>query len=171
MVDDVTRAIEKAHCSVGEVIRKHTYYDPGTVFRQHPAPGKTLAPGSSVRIQRQPRAALAIPRFLIVCALGLVPVTGASAGWGGHDPTKNYPLRKLPLACTRAPMGSRASTPGFAISRPGAREGRVAFVQAPGQLPIAGLARQMFVLTNLDRIQYGLPDPRTDGGVESLPPW
>jgi len=45
-----SRAIEKAHCSVGEVVRKHTNYVPGIVIRQYPAIGKTLARGSSVRL-------------------------------------------------------------------------------------------------------------------------
>ena len=43
-----SRAIEKAHCSVGEVVSKHTDYVAGDVIRQYPAPGKTLARGSSV---------------------------------------------------------------------------------------------------------------------------
>lgn len=42
------RAIEKTHCAVGEVARKHTMWTPGVVYWQHPAPGKTLAPGTKV---------------------------------------------------------------------------------------------------------------------------
>ena len=45
-----SRAIEKAHCSVGEVVSKHAGYVPGMVFRQYPAPGQTLARGSSVKL-------------------------------------------------------------------------------------------------------------------------
>ena len=45
-----SRAIEKAHCSVGDVVRKHAPYLPGIVVRQYPAPGKTLARGSSVQL-------------------------------------------------------------------------------------------------------------------------
>ena len=45
-----SRAIEKAHCSLGEVVRKHTGYAPGFVFKEYPAPGTTLARGSSVRL-------------------------------------------------------------------------------------------------------------------------
>jgi len=43
-----TRAIEKAHCTLGTVSREHTDYTPGVVFQQHPAPGKTIASGSPV---------------------------------------------------------------------------------------------------------------------------
>jgi len=45
-----SRALEKAHCSVGEVVRKHAGFVPGRVFKQYPAPGQTLARGSSVTL-------------------------------------------------------------------------------------------------------------------------
>jgi hypothetical protein len=45
-----SRAIEKAHCSVGEVVSKHSAYVPGIVVRQYPAWGTTLARGASVRL-------------------------------------------------------------------------------------------------------------------------
>ena len=45
-----SRAIEKAHCSVGVVVRAHGNYAPGYVFRQSPAQGKTLPRGSSIRL-------------------------------------------------------------------------------------------------------------------------
>jgi hypothetical protein len=45
-----SQAIEKAHCSVGEVVRKHTHYVPGIVIGQHPAPGTTLARGAIIRL-------------------------------------------------------------------------------------------------------------------------
>jgi len=49
-VSGASKAIEKAHCKVGAVIQQHSGYVPGVVFKQHPAPGKTLARGSSVRL-------------------------------------------------------------------------------------------------------------------------
>ncbi len=45
-----TRAIEKAHCTLGKVLRKHTNYVPGIVIRQHPAPGRTVARGATMRL-------------------------------------------------------------------------------------------------------------------------
>jgi hypothetical protein len=45
-----SRAIEKAHCSVGEVVRKHNAYMPGIVVQQYPAWGRTLARGASIRL-------------------------------------------------------------------------------------------------------------------------
>jgi len=45
-----TRAIEKSHCVVGEVVRQHSDYVPGLVYQQHPAPGKTLDAGTKVKM-------------------------------------------------------------------------------------------------------------------------
>jgi beta-lactam-binding protein with PASTA domain len=45
-----TRAIEKAHCTVGEVINKYSNYVAGSVTQQYPAPLKTLAPGTTIRL-------------------------------------------------------------------------------------------------------------------------
>jgi hypothetical protein len=44
------RAIEKAHCTVGSVVRKKTDYNPGVVYQQLPAPGKTVASGHPVKL-------------------------------------------------------------------------------------------------------------------------
>ena len=50
MLPGASRAIKKAHCSVGNVTRANTDYTPGVVIGQHPAPGKWLAPGTSIRL-------------------------------------------------------------------------------------------------------------------------
>lgn len=49
-VSGASRALAKSHCSVGEVVKKHSFYVSGVVFKQYPAPGKTLARGSSVTL-------------------------------------------------------------------------------------------------------------------------
>jgi hypothetical protein len=43
-----TRAIEKAHCTAGEVVSMNAAFVSGTVIGQHPAWGKTLAPGTAI---------------------------------------------------------------------------------------------------------------------------
>jgi hypothetical protein len=43
-----SRAIAKAHCSVGEVVHKHSGYVPGIVIGQKPKWGTTLARGASI---------------------------------------------------------------------------------------------------------------------------
>jgi beta-lactam-binding protein with PASTA domain len=45
-----TRAIEKAHCTVGEILRKHSHYVPGIVTQQDPGWGKTLPRGTSIEL-------------------------------------------------------------------------------------------------------------------------
>jgi len=49
-VSNASRAIKKAHCSVGDVVQQHTDYVPGVVFQQHPAPGTWHSPGAKVRL-------------------------------------------------------------------------------------------------------------------------
>ena len=185
-----TRAIEKTHCVVGEVVRKHTMYEPGIVFRQHPAPGRTVAPGTRVKMAPQPRTAQLAPgqaegrgleprlppsfsrtairytfkrvlrgkRSLVIAGvLALVGVASASAGWAGRDPAHNYPLGKLPLVCARAPAGRRCVNAGvYYLDRARAKVGLPAY-KLPADFPSLTPAKQMFVLTNLDRVRYGLP--------------
>jgi hypothetical protein len=50
ILDDATAAIEKAHCSVGDVVQANTDEAAGVVVEQHPAPGKWRAHGAGVRL-------------------------------------------------------------------------------------------------------------------------
>jgi len=45
---EATRAIERKHCAVGAVLRKHMMYVQGTVVSQHPMPGRAFATGTRV---------------------------------------------------------------------------------------------------------------------------
>jgi hypothetical protein len=47
---DATNAIEKAHCTVGTVIRKHSEYVPGIVLRQRPIWGRVITRGARIRL-------------------------------------------------------------------------------------------------------------------------
>jgi hypothetical protein len=44
------RAIKKGHCALGDVVQVHNDFVAGTVIQQHPAPQKTFAAGTSVRL-------------------------------------------------------------------------------------------------------------------------
>jgi len=44
------RAIAKAYCAVGKVVRVHSVYQRGIVIRQSPPPGETLAAGAKVKL-------------------------------------------------------------------------------------------------------------------------
>ena len=89
--------------------------------------------------------------------LALVVVAGAAAGWAGKDPTHNYPLGDLPRACAKAPTRRTCINAGvYYLDKARANVGLPAY-KLPADFPALAPARQMFVLTNLDRILYGLP--------------
>jgi len=91
------------------------------------------------------------------CVLGLACVGLASAGWAGSDPAKNFPLGKLPAACHSAPAGKECVDAGvYYLDKARARLGETPY-QLPADFASLGPARQMFILTNLDRIENGVP--------------
>jgi hypothetical protein len=90
-------------------------------------------------------------------ALALIFVASASAGWAGSDPAQNYPLGKLPPACDTSPLGKTCVNAAiYYLDRARAKLGQPAY-KLPTDFPLLTPAQQMFILTNLDRIQYGLP--------------
>jgi hypothetical protein len=95
---------------------------------------------------------------LTVClGAALVLSAIASADWGGTDPARNYPLGDLPLACTSAPTGEKCVNAGvYYLDRARAKVGLRPY-KLPAGFPAMPPARQMFILTNLDRIAYGVP--------------
>ena len=95
--------------------------------------------------------------LVIVCALALVVVASASADWAGDDPPKNTPLGTLPSSCKTAPAAKQCIDAGvYYLDKARARVGLPAY-KLPADFPSLAPARQMFILTNLDRIAYGLP--------------
>jgi hypothetical protein len=98
-----------------------------------------------------------VARGLSVALLALVVVSSASAGWAGSDPAQNYPLGQLPSACSTAPTGKACVNAGvYYLDKARAKLGLPAY-KLPADFPSLYPAQQMFILTNLDRIQYGLP--------------
>ena len=99
----------------------------------------------------------AIRPLLIASALALVFVAGASAGWGGSDPPKNTPLRRLPSSCSAAPTGKQCINAGvYYLDRARAKVGLPPYA-LPANFTSLSPPRQIFILVNLDRVQYGLP--------------
>ena len=93
----------------------------------------------------------------IAALLALVVVAGAAAGWAGKDPAHNYRLGNLPRACAKAPAQKTCIDAGvYYLDRARAKAGLPAY-KLPADFPSLTPARQMFILTNLDRIAYGLP--------------
>jgi hypothetical protein len=105
-------------------------------------------------LERVPRA---IRPLVIASALALVFVAGASAGWGGADPPKNTPLGRLPSSCAAAPTGKQCIDAGvYYLDRARAKVGLPAYA-LPADFASMSPPRQLFILVNLDRVQYGLP--------------
>jgi hypothetical protein len=94
----------------------------------------------------------------VTCALALVFVAIASAAdWAGSDPAKNYPLGKLPASCDKAPNGAACINAGvYYLDKARAKLGLPPYA-LPADFPSLTAAQQMFILTNLDRVEYGLP--------------
>lgn len=94
--------------------------------------------------------------LLIAGALALVLAVSASAGWAS-DPPSNTPLGKLPASCSSAPGGKACINAGvYYLDKARAKVDLPAY-KLPASFTSLTPAEQMFVLANLDRIQYGLP--------------
>ena len=96
--------------------------------------------------------------MVAVGAIALVVVASASAGWGGgKDPAHNTPLGLLPSYCKTAPTGEGCINAGVYYLDKARRRAGVPPYALPADFPSLSPARQMFILVNLDRVQYGLP--------------
>ncbi len=95
--------------------------------------------------------------LLIAGALALVVVASAVAAWGGSDPPHNYRIPAVPYSCTPAPLGKACVNAAvYYLDKARAKVGLPAY-KLPADFPSLTPAKQMFILANLDRIQYGLP--------------
>src|SRR4051812_30204862 len=82
---------------------------------------------------RRFRRVLNIAGFAGVLALAVA--ASAVAGWAGRDPAHNYPLGKLPPACTKAPTGRRCIDAGvYYLDRARAKVGLAAY-KLPANFP------------------------------------
>ncbi len=96
-------------------------------------------------------------RVVGVALLALVFASAAAAGWAGSDPPKNYPLGKLPFACESERTGKTCIDAGvYYLDQARAQLGEPPYA-LPADFASLTPPEQMFILTNLDRIQYGLP--------------
>jgi hypothetical protein len=86
-----------------------------------------------------------------------VAVPSASAGWAGGDPAANYAAGALPSSCKSAPLGKECVDAGiYYLDRARAALGQPSY-ELPADFPSLTPAEQTFILTNLDRVLYGLP--------------
>lgn len=97
--------------------------------------------------------------LLGVSLVAVVAAPGASAGWGpvGTDPTSNYVPGPLPVSCASAPTGAECINAGvYYLDAARATLGQPPYA-LPADFPSLTPPEQDFILTNLDRIQVGLP--------------
>ncbi len=88
--------------------------------------------------------------------LALIVVASASAGWGGKDPRKDTPLTVLPSSCTGAPTAKPCIDAGvWYLDHARAKVGLPAYA-LPADFASLKPTQQIFILVNLDRVQYGL---------------
>ena len=93
----------------------------------------------------------------IAGALALALVATASAAWGGKDPVRGFPVGTLPSSCDTAPTAKECIDAGvWYLDRAREKVGLPAY-KLPADFPDLTPAQQMFILVNLDRVQYGLP--------------
>jgi hypothetical protein len=99
----------------------------------------------------------AIRPVLVASAAALVVVASASsANWVGKDPPRNTPLGMLPSYCTSAPTKKPCIDAGvYYLDRARAKVGLPPYA-LPANFPWLSPDRQLFILVNLDRVQYGL---------------
>ncbi|HZS30192.1 MAG TPA: PASTA domain-containing protein [Gaiellaceae bacterium] len=91
---------------------------------------------------------------LIVCALVCGFASAASADWAGSDPVANF---HPDLTCTGPATGAACINQAvYYLDQARASLGQPAY-KLPADFPSLTPVEQMFILTNLDRILYGLP--------------
>ncbi len=102
--------------------------------------------------------ALRLLRGLVpACVLTFACVAIASASWGGKDPVYKTPMGLLPSSCRPAPTGAECINAGvYYLDKARSRAGLPPYA-LPANFPSLSPTRQLFILINLDRIQYGLP--------------
>jgi hypothetical protein len=95
---------------------------------------------------------------LLATPLALVVVASASGAWGGgKDPAHNTPIRRVPSFCKSSPTGEKCIDTGvYYLDKARRRVGLPPYA-LPANFPSLPPPEQMFILVNLDRVQYGLP--------------
>jgi hypothetical protein len=100
------------------------------------------------------RLRIVLPLIALAAAVFVEASLGA---WAGSDPPANYEPGGLPASCATHPTGTECINAGvYYLDRARAQLGQPAY-KLPAAFPSLTGAEQAFILTNLDRILYGLP--------------
>jgi hypothetical protein len=103
------------------------------------------------------RPTFPIRSLLLAFGLALVVVASAAAAWGGKDPARNTPIGRVPSSCGRAPTDKQCINAAvYYLDKARKRSGLPPYA-LPADFPSLKPTQQLFILVNLDRVQYGLP--------------
>jgi len=94
---------------------------------------------------------------LLAGSLALVVVASAAAAWGGKDPAHNTRIGRMPSSCHSAPKGKECINAVVYYLDKARSRSHLPPYALPANFPSLSPPRQLFILVNLDRIQYGLP--------------
>jgi hypothetical protein len=90
-------------------------------------------------------------------ALALVVAASGSAAWGGKNPPRNTKIGRLPSSCHSAPTGKQCIDAGVYYLDKARSRVHLPPYALPADFPSLSPPQQLFILVNLDRVQYGLP--------------
>ena len=95
--------------------------------------------------------------LVLVVLAACICAPSAAASWAGSDPAANYEPGAMPGACTTAPTGATCVNAAvYYLDKARAALNQPAY-KLPADFPSLTPAEQVLILTNLDRILYGLP--------------
>jgi len=95
-------------------------------------------------------------RLGLACVLAFACVAIASAAWGGKNPPHNTKIGRLPISCKSAPTGTQCINAAVYYLDKARSRVHLSPYALPADFPSLSPTRQMFILTNLDRIAYHL---------------
>jgi hypothetical protein len=92
-----------------------------------------------------------------VALAALIIVASGSAAWGGKDPPRNTRIGRLPSSCSGSPTGKKCIDAAVYYLDKARSRVHLPPYALPANFPSLPPPKQLFILVNLDRIQYGLP--------------
>jgi hypothetical protein len=82
-------------------------------------------------------------------------VASGSAAWGGKNPPHNTRIGRLPSQCRGAPTGTECINAAVYYLDKARSRVHLPPYALPANFPSLPPPRQLFILVNLDRVQYG----------------
>src|SRR6476469_801113 len=96
-----------------------------------------------------------VPMSAVALAL-VVAASGLAAAWGGKDPARKTRIGRVPSSCHSAPTGTECIYAGVYYLDNARSRAHLPPYALPADFPSLSPPQQLFILVNLDRVQYGL---------------